>query len=657
VRAAGGNPLLLQELAATGDPSPSLKLSFAARLRSLSADAREAAGLLALAQRPLPASVLGGGQGELVASGIAFQRGRSVELRHALLGDAMVGQLDDADARDLHSKLAARLRDPGESARHHLEAGERDVALAKARRAAAAATSVRERAEHLRIAALSADGEEADHLRLEAADTLLQASRIEEADEVAQSIAGRTPALRVAAHAMRARTRLQSGDLEQAARELETARTLPVEAGSETDLQLKMIQVDLLFLGEARLDEALAIARPLAVAAAGTPLEPAVLTRLATLMAELEEPREEWVAIFHTAIAAARKHGQTGLELETASHLVLNLTGEDWPEYRRITEEMARRAQDLRLLEWDRRFRAHRVSADLHEGNYRHAIDEAERLLTEPLNRVPLNTLLIEYTQILIDLGEFERAEAALARLNAEFAARPRHRGMPSWLAAELSFWGGRAAAAFEAAERSLVELGPDPAANAPLVSVTRAWAAVDLGRVPEPAPDTPRYDWLTRAGTAETAALIQLRDRPERAAEELLAAADLWAPHFLRHDLRCRWGAGEACRRAGRTNEAVRILEEVEARAERFEFAPLLGRIRRSLRLAGVRRSAPRLADGEVTAREREILELVGRGLSNPEIARRLGIGAPTVSDAIASASRKLGAKNRAQAAALARR
>src|SRR5207253_7302034 len=137
---------------------------------------------------------------------------------------------------------------------------------------------------------------------------------------------------------------------------------------------------------------------------------------------------------------------------------------------------------------------------------------------------------------------------------------------------------------------------------------------------------------WLTRAGTAETAALIRLSDDPEHAAGELLAAAELWAPHFLRHEFRCRWGAGEALVRAGRHADAVRVLEDVEARAEQFEFAPLLGRLRRSLRLAGVRRSAPRTVNGDVTAREREILDLVAKGLSNPEIAPRLGIGTPTV-------------------------
>src|SRR5205807_9845306 len=112
--------------------------------------------------------------------------------------------------------LAARLRDPGQSAHHHLEAGELDAAFDKARRAAAKATNVRERAEHLRVAALSSAGEEADQLRLEAAEALLEASRLEEADEVAQSIMGSTTAVRAAARAMRARTRLLSGDIERA---------------------------------------------------------------------------------------------------------------------------------------------------------------------------------------------------------------------------------------------------------------------------------------------------------------------------------------------------------------------------------------------------------------------------------------------------------
>jgi DNA-binding CsgD family transcriptional regulator len=55
------------------------------------------------------------------------------------------------------------------------------------------------------------------------------------------------------------------------------------------------------------------------------------------------------------------------------------------------------------------------------------------------------------------------------------------------------------------------------------------------------------------------------------------------------------------------------------------------------------------------LTGRELEVLELVAEGLVNDEIARRLGLGRPTVVRLIRSAQQKLGAGNRAQAAALA--
>jgi DNA-binding CsgD family transcriptional regulator len=48
-------------------------------------------------------------------------------------------------------------------------------------------------------------------------------------------------------------------------------------------------------------------------------------------------------------------------------------------------------------------------------------------------------------------------------------------------------------------------------------------------------------------------------------------------------------------------------------------------------------------------------VLELVAEGLANDEIARRLGLGRPTVVRLIRSAQQKLGAGSRAQAAALA--
>ncbi len=56
------------------------------------------------------------------------------------------------------------------------------------------------------------------------------------------------------------------------------------------------------------------------------------------------------------------------------------------------------------------------------------------------------------------------------------------------------------------------------------------------------------------------------------------------------------------------------------------------------------------------LTAREREVLELVARGRSNADIARELVISEKTAGHHVSHILAKLGARNRAEAAALSR-
>jgi PAS domain S-box-containing protein len=78
----------------------------------------------------------------------------------------------------------------------------------------------------------------------------------------------------------------------------------------------------------------------------------------------------------------------------------------------------------------------------------------------------------------------------------------------------------------------------------------------------------------------------------------------------------------------------------------------------RRGQKGEGGKPASPEMASGPasaLTAGELRVVRLVMRGLSNPEIARALSLSPHTVKEYVSKISRKLGARNRAQIAAIA--
>ena len=98
---------------------------------------------------------------------------------------------------------------------------------------------------------------------------------------------------------------------------------------------------------------------------------------------------------------------------------------------------------------------------------------------------------------------------------------------------------------------------------------------------------------------------------------------------------------------------EARAALEDFE-RLEAARHADAAGALLRSL--GAPVRTGPK-GVGALTRREAEVLELVGAGLSNPEIAERLSITRKTVEHHVGNLLAKLGLRNRAEAAAWATR
>ncbi len=652
---ARGNPLLLLELAADGEPSPTLRVSLEARFRRCSPAAEEALALLALLGRAAGADLLGPGAAELVAAGLATQDDGCLSPRHALITEAAAARLEAARRRELHERLARELDEPGEAARHYEAAGLHELARARALEAAAATRRPGERAEHLRVAAACSSGQASDRLRLDAADALIEASRPWEALELAESVEGAGSVIRARACLARGRARWALEDARAATSAFNDG--LAVADGEAVDvsvrLGLELVRVAL-WSGDPQIEES---ARTGLARAQDAGAHIALAHYLLGCALFYPVCSIESLEQLRSAYRQAMQDGDQDLMLEAmaARASAMYQVGGNAQAALQLAEEGARRARSLKARARESCFRwlaARLLGAS--KADYSHPIEEFRALLDEPLFGYPSrDQVAADLAIAFAHTGRTDEARAVLAREG---------RGGSTWWGrqalgeaiAEIELAAGQPDRAAAAAETALEEA---VSTAVHFHTIARDFARLDLGLPPGPHPVDLPTDALSGFAPAVYEALSSFAEgRFEPAALLFDEAATTVAPVLRIEELRCRWAAGEAARRGGDVALALRHLLEVEERAAALDLLPLVARTRRSLRLAGERRSlsAARASNGSLTEREREVLLRVGAGETSKQIARRLGLAPATVDDIVKSSVAKLGARTRRQAAAI---
>ncbi|WP_275407496.1 LuxR C-terminal-related transcriptional regulator [Paractinoplanes ferrugineus] len=670
---AGGNPLAITALArqaaagraAAGADIDQVAYAIATALADLPRPARTALAALGLLGRPAPAALLGPGAADLHAAGLVTAGPAGTLLPvSTYVAETAAGLLDAAGRVELHTRLA-ELTPPAEAARHLAAAGDLAGAHRLALSAADRATGGDRAA--LLLFACDLDTPIDPRVRLAAADAALAAGRPAAAAKVLT-----TPGpLGIEADVLRGEALLQAGApaaARTAVAGVPDASPTPVLAGRDRVLLLAELAADP------------AAARELAgkIAYRYPHPPPGVAAALAAVQAANHTPG------WDTALAAAATPGGDPLitrwsawllveHLVAAGRLVEAATAA-----RRAAEDCA---TDL-AYGWQTRFAAvadwaaalHGSSAAPHDPAARHdpgaphdpggrvdssgpaqpgaAAGAAPGAVERP-DRVPEEVgfdpdLVLKRSGNLADRAVPDEARgyatAATALIEADTgllgAARARLDAGPDhpavgWVTQETAWLDGQPDRATKQSPART------PGLLAGLHAITARWAAHDLGvrgapPIPSGLPAPARRTltaWATGTG--------------------FTAAADGWRPVALREQVRCLLAAGLT---DADPQRAVAALLDAERLADNAGLTVLAGRARRGLRRHHVHRDtrSPRSGD-QLTRRETDVLRLVAAGEPTRRIAGQLGISAETVDTHIRAGMRKLGARTRTEAAALA--
>jgi DNA-binding CsgD family transcriptional regulator len=697
---AGGNPLAITALArqaGAGRGTPDTDIdqvtyAIATALADLPRTARTALAALGLLGRPAPAALLGPGAEELQAAGLVSEDPGGLVPVSAYFAETAAGLLDPAARADLHRALA-ELAPDAEAARHLAAAGDHPGAY---RRALTAADRVAggDRAELLQFACeLSGVGID-PRVRIAAADALLAAGRPGPAARVLST----TGPLGVEADVLRGEALLQAGDpagARAAVRPVPDAAAGTVVAARDRILLLAELATDP--VGAVDLADKISARHP-------SP-PPGVAAALAAVRAAHRAPG--WEA----ALADAAARGADPLTGRWSAWLLVeHLVADGRPgEAAGVARAAAADCAAGLAYSWRTRFLAVAAWADVLQGVLHTPRDAAEPAAAVPddaalsadsdagdavLSPYPVAGDAALSPDLLPGAGALsadsvpgdaarervDRADRVVGRAAdlvdlalpadargyavAATALIEADTGLLAAARARLAAPDGHPATAWVAREAAWLDGQPDRAAPPPgagpaglltgLLHITARWAAYDTGVAARAAsPSAFEGDDRAPAIPAGLPAAARRTLTAWATGTGFTAAAQGWSGVALREQIRCLLAAGL---HEPDPQRAVDALLEAEHLADTAGLVVLAGRARRGLRRHHVHRDtrSPR-SGAQLTRRETDVLRLVAAGEPTRRIAGQLGISTETVDTHIRAGMRKLGARTRTEAAALA--
>jgi DNA-binding NarL/FixJ family response regulator len=646
VRTAAGNPLFLLE----GTEGVDFAVAIRARLRALPADARGALLHVALLGRETPIAWLPGGVERLLAEHFVVALGADrVGVRHALIAEHAVALASPEECREACLSLARRVEESGEAARLWEAGGDLDRARVLARRAARLSAGV-ERARHIALEAHLSTGPERSRLITEACEELLEYGETQRARDLLDAAPDALGAARAGAPGaaelllVSARASWDLGRVEDAVADA----TLAMDAvrGTNTLTEVRLIALRAEPAVWSWDSESVA---PMAEACERAAHDDRSRIHASYLRSRLLYISGQAAAACEPAAAAYALAVAGGLRSEVAATgafygvclLQVDRAAEGDAVLEALIADLRAAGLEAKALEVE----LTRLTFQVYREPTAACISRFQAVLDEPLPRSYVAEAGANLAIVLAHVGRASEAADVLDRL-------PAVTGSGSALAhmarREIALAEGR----FDDALAS-----PSDANQFLLCDEVRAWAGFIAQRPVDVAPRSSTSDMLVDQAplrVIEILARAQGGDARPADVEGLLAAADVHvASGNTLSAARVRWGAGELARRLG-LESARNLLLDAERGAREIGLPPLLAQIEQSLRRAGVaRRASGSRGEAAVTARQREILDLVATGYRSAEIAGRLGISPSTVDRIARVASRNLNARNRLHAAA----